>query len=215
MFGESAFFYVGETSVKLPGPFGLRINVDSIALDRVAGRWLYFGAMTSHNLYAVPVEAIHLALNNIADHGKSSNEAVTAAAKLSASVMLILDTKPITDGLSTDPMGNIYMTAVDLSAIIVAVAQRKPEREMSFSTPPKFKLRKLVQSDDLLRWPDGLSFGPKGLYIASSALHLSLMGLNMKSQSPFHIHKIAFETIQGMQPGAPYANDTRLPFHGQ
>ena len=84
-----------------------------------------------------------------------------------------------------------------------------------FATPPKFKLRKLVQSDDHLRWPDGLSFGPKGLYIASSALHLSLMGLDVNAQKPFPIYKIAFETIQGMQPGAPYANATRLPFHGQ
>lgn len=215
MFGESSFFDVGDTTVKLPGPFGLRINVDSIALDRVTGRWLYFGAMTSHYLYVVPVVAIHHYMTAVATHGSGSALSEKAAAKLRSAVMIALDEKPVTDGLSSDPMGNIYMTAVDLSAIVVAVAQRKPEKEMTYSTPPKFKLRKLVQSDDHLRWPDGLSFGPKGLYITSSALHVRLMGLDMESNAPYYIFKIDFETIQGMQPGAPYANSTRLPFHGQ
>ena len=215
MFGVSSFFDVGETTVKLPGPLGIRINVDSIALDRVAGRWLYFGAMTSHNLFAVPVEAIHHFISIVDTFGEDDENSKAASAKLSATVMLVTNEKPITDGLSTDPMGNIYMTAVDLSAIVVAVAQRKPENELMFTTPPKFKLRKFVQSDDHLRWPDGISFGPKGLYITASALHVKLMGLDMHTHAPFHIYKVAFETIQGMQPGAPYANATRLPFHGQ
>ncbi|CAM9134803.1 unnamed protein product, partial [Ectocarpus fasciculatus] len=160
MFGVSSFFDVGETTVKLPGPLGMRINVDSIALDRVAGRWLYFGAMTSHNLFAVPDD----------DNTKA------ASAKLSAAVMLVTDEKPVTDGLSTDPMGNIYMTA--------------PENELMFTTPPKFKLRKFVQSDDHLRWPDGISFGPKGLYVTASALHVKLMGLDINGHAPFHIFKV-------------------------
>jgi hypothetical protein len=216
MFGQSAFFDVVETTVKLPGPFGFRINVDSIALDRVQGRWLYYGAMTSTSLFVLPVEAIHHYLATVRESGRGSQSEVEAAAKLEAAVMVAIDgEKPVTDGISTDPMGNIYMTAVDLSAIVVAVAQRKPEKELQYSTPPKFKMRKLVQSDDHLRWPDGMSFGPKGLYITESALHLKLMGLDLKGAAPFHIYKIAFETIQGMQPDAPYSNATRLPFHGQ
>lgn len=113
------------------------------------------------------------------------------------------------------------MTAVDLSAILVAVCQHNYYDsddnllEDTSMVPPAFELRKLVQSESLLRWPDGMSFGPKGLYITASALHVSLLGMKLNSSAPFHILKIASETIQGMQIESPYYNDKLLHFSGQ
>jgi hypothetical protein len=206
MFGLSSSFQIENIAVKLPGPFGLRINVDSIALDRVDGSWLYYGAMTSPNLYAISTGAIREQVEMMSTAGHLPD--------LSAEVHLVLSDKPVTDGLTTDPMGNIYMTAVDLSAIVVAVCQSGCANGDE-ERPPAFAMRKLVESPEQLRWPDGLSFGPKGLYITSSALYVSLLGMNVNTSGPYHIFKIASETIQGMQPYAPYANDTFLYFSGQ
>ena len=97
MFGESVFFNIGQYRMKLPGPFGFRVNVDSIALDRVNGRWLYYGPMTSKFLYAVPVSAIHAFIK-----AKFETHSIMAV-DLPATVFTVLSDKPITDGLTTDP----------------------------------------------------------------------------------------------------------------
>lgn len=208
MFGESWFFSIGpKHRMKLPGPLGFRMHVDSIALDRVNGRWLYYGAMTSDKMYAVSTSDIKA---HIATLEKGNLHNIT--------VHLAFDRKPITDGLSTDTMGNIYMTAVDMSAIVVAVAQREPQFDAELDlapTPPKFNLHKLVQSDSYLRWPDGLSFGPRGLYITSSMLHAKFLGLDLNASAPFHILRVPHTTLQGLQPEAVFAEDATLDFAGQ
>jgi sugar lactone lactonase YvrE len=207
MFGESLFFSIGSHRVKLPGPLGFRVHVDSIALDRVNGRWLYFGAMTSDKMYAV-------ATNDLKKYVTASE----IGQPYNVTVHLAFDHKPITDGLSTDTMGNIYMTAVDMSAIVVAVAQREPQFDASLDrapTPPRFNLHKLVQSDSYLRWPDGLSFGPRGLYVTASMLHAKFLGLDLNASSPFHILRVPHTTLQGLQAEAVFAEDEVLDFPGQ
>ena len=65
--------------------------------------------------------------------------------------------KPVSDGASTDIEGNHYFTDLGRNAITVL--------------SPDGRLETLVQ-DDLLLWPDALSFGePDWLYIAVNQLH--------------------------------------------
>ena len=65
-------------------------------------------------------------------------------------------TKPLSDGLSTDVSGNVYVTDVEHGSIVIVDRDRTPST--------------LVQSPRI-RWADALSFGPDGwLYLADSAL---------------------------------------------
>lgn len=52
LFGNSLFLNVSDKVTKF-GPFGFKIHVDSIALSR-DGKNLFFGAVTSPNLYTIP-----------------------------------------------------------------------------------------------------------------------------------------------------------------
>ena len=85
--------------------------------------------------------------------------------------------KPLSDGLSVDVEGNVYLTDIEHSAIFVV----GPDRE----------LRTLLRSDDI-RWPDALSFGPDGwLYIADSALSEVILRPqdHIRSQAPYKIFR--------------------------
>ncbi len=105
------------------------------------GDWLYFSALTGPGLYRVP-------LADLRDRNLS-------ASALAAKVERIAD-KPLSDGISIDLEGNVFLTDVEHGAISVVGNDRT--------------LRTMLRSD-ALRWPDGLSFGPDGwLYVADSAL---------------------------------------------
>jgi sugar lactone lactonase YvrE len=85
--------------------------------------------------------------------------------------------KPLSDGLSIDVEGNVYITDVEHSSIFV--------------TAPGRDLKTLIQSRDI-RWPDALSFGPDGyLYIADSALlELILKSReHIDAQGPYRIFR--------------------------
>lgn len=124
------------------GLVSIRPGVDSIALTR-DGKWLAFAAVTSRKLYGAPVAAL-------------LNESL-AAHELAKRIYSFAD-KTMSDGLSTDEQGNFYLTDPEHSAIV----QLRPDR----------RLITLVKSEKLLRWPDGLSFGPDGwLYVTCSSLH--------------------------------------------
>ena len=66
------------------------------------------------------------------------------------------------------------------------------------------RLKKVVESKDLLRWPDGFSFGPDGLYITNSALHLKMANLlggpkHMEQFRPFHILRLPLDKLDRFQ----------------
>lgn len=120
------------------GMVALRGGVDGIALGR---EWLYYGALNGSGLYRVRLQDLR--------------DASLPASQLATRVERFSD-KPLSDGLSMDSSGGIYVTDVEHSAL--------------FRVDPQGQISTLIQSPEI-RWPDALSFGPDGyLYIADSAL---------------------------------------------
>ncbi len=151
------------------GIFAIRPGVDSIVLDK-SGHWLYFAPVTSHDMYRI--RASDLNDNNLSSHALSRQVEKFAE-------------KTMSDGLTMDIDGNIYITDPENSAIV--------------RLTPEGNLETLVK-DDRLRWPDGLGFGPDGwLYVTCSALH-QVIGRTpgyMKSNAPFQIYRFK-PGIQGV-----------------
>jgi sugar lactone lactonase YvrE len=83
----------------------------------------------------------------------------------------------MSDGLSSDAAGALYLTDPEHSALVRLGADGR--------------LATLLR-DPRLRWPDGLSFGPDGwLYVTCSALH-QVIGRTpgqVRSSAPFHVFR--------------------------
>jgi sugar lactone lactonase YvrE len=143
------------------GLFAVRPGVDSIALDR-AGEWLYFAPVTDRHIYRV----------RAADLDNTSLDEEQLAGRVE-----IWAAKTMSDGISIDIEGNLYLTDLEHSAIVRLRADGR--------------LETLVR-DERLRWPDGLSFGPDGwLYMTCSALQ-QVIGRTpgqVRAASPFQIYR--------------------------
>ncbi len=138
----------------------LNIGVDGITLSR-DGTWLYYGAMVHDSLYRVPVSALL--------HG--SEQQIRAAVQR-------VGTKPLSDGLTTDPAGNVLITDVEHGAVL---------RMMSNGS-----LQTLVRTPKI-RWSDALSLGPDhALYIADSAIpdHLLRTKSHIRAAAPYFIYRL-------------------------
>ncbi len=143
------------------GIFAIRPGVDSIALDR-KGEWLYFAPVTDDSMHRVK----RADLDNRALSADELAERVERFAK-----------KTMSDGITTDNDGNVYLSDADESAIVLL--------------EPSGNLRTLIK-DPILRWPDGFSFGPDGwLYVTCSALHEVIMRSpsHVKSKGPYQIYR--------------------------
>ncbi len=151
------------------GAVALRGGVDGIALGP---EWLYYAALSGSGLYRVRL-----------DHLRS---ATMPPQQLASRVERYSD-KPLSDGLSTDTAGNVYITDVEHGAVFVV--------------GPEQSLTTLIQSKSV-RWPDALSFGPNGyLYLADSALpDLILQSReHIEAAGPFRIFRFqpGFEGVPG------------------
>lgn len=148
------------------GLVDIRPGVDSIALD-AAGEWLYFGAVSASKLYRIQTSVL--------------NDTTLSSEQLAKRIEPYAD-KTMTDGITMDLDGNLYLTALEHSAILRLGKDRQ--------------LEKLVQSDRL-RWPDGFSFGPDGwLYVTCSSLH-QVIGLSPSSiaeHAPYQVFRIKLAT---------------------
>jgi sugar lactone lactonase YvrE len=143
------------------GLYALRIPVDSIALD-VTGEWLYYGPLSGDRMYRLRTR----------DLDDASLDARALGAKVQD-----YGPKTISDGLSTDVDGDVYVSDPEHSAVLILT----PERQ----------LETLVK-DARLRWPDGFSFGPDGwLYVTSSALQdvLFVSADHLRRHAPYQIFR--------------------------
>lgn len=153
----------------LGGIASLRGGIDGIALDH---EWLYFGALSGSSLFRVKLSDLR-------------NRKLPPA-QLANRVERYSD-KPLSDGLSVDLEGNIYITDIEHNSVFVVGEDRD--------------LKTLIQSPDI-RWPDALSFGPGGyLYIADSALpELILQSReHIEANGPYRIYRFrpGFEGVPG------------------
>ncbi len=122
--------------------FNPQVAVNPIALD-AAGEYLYYGPMTGTILYRVPTRAL-------------LNTELTES-ELAAAVEAWAE-RPISDGISIDQAGNVYISAVGQNEIGVILAESR-------------EYVSLIQ-DERISWPDAFSYGPDGyLYAVVNQLH--------------------------------------------
>ena len=143
----------------LGGIVALRGGIDGIALGP---EWLYFGAISGSGLYRVRLRDLR--------------DASLPPGQLANRVERVGD-KPLSDGMSIDIEGNVYITAIEHNAVFIGRPGQEPET--------------LIRSGRI-RWPDALSFGPDGyLYLADSALaELILQSReHIDAQAPYRIFR--------------------------
>ncbi|GMR17138.1 MAG: L-dopachrome tautomerase-related protein [Gammaproteobacteria bacterium] len=155
----------------LGGLVSLRGGVDGIAID-ATNEWLYFAAINNDGLYRIPVRALTDA---------------TLSPQTLADRVEFYSRKPLSDGLSTDLQGNVYVTDVEHGAIFIVYADRRP--------------RTLLRSWRI-RWADALSFGPDGwLYIADSAMPDVVLRskAHIEARAPYSVFRFrpGYEGIPG------------------
>lgn len=144
------------------GLVDIRPGVDSIALDR-NGEWLYYAPVTSTQLYRV----------RAADLRDSALSAADLAQRVETYA-----TKTMSDGLTSDRAGNIYLSDLEHDAIVLV----KPDRT----------LQPLLRSQRL-RWPDGFSFGPEGwLYVTCSSLYqvIGMPHSSVREHAPYPVFRL-------------------------
>ena len=156
--------YVIKTSTRemiVYGIYNMRIGVDSIALDH-EGEWLYYGPVSGDRLYRIRTA-------DLRDPSLTPKELAARVEDFAA--------KTLSDGLTMDAEGNVYLSDMEHDAIHII----KPDR----------MLETLVR-DPRLRWRDGFSFGPDGwLYVTCSALQHVLFRSrsSVAANAPYQIYR--------------------------
>ncbi|HKK18875.1 MAG TPA: L-dopachrome tautomerase-related protein [Opitutales bacterium] len=122
--------------------FNPKVAVNPIALD-ASGEYLYYGPMTGTRLYRIPTSVLR---------DSSLSDAERAAA------VEFWAERPISDGISIDQAGNIYISAVGANEIGVIQIDTRAYQS-------------LIRSETIA-WPDAFSFGPDGyMYAVINQLH--------------------------------------------
>ncbi len=141
------------------GLFTVNPGVDGIALSRDS-RWLYYAAFGADYLYRVDTQ-------KLTNPELSDQQLEPFIEKVGL--------KTMTDGMTSDLEGNIYLSDIENSAIV--------------RMNPSGELETLLKTEQL-RWPDGFSFGEDNwLYITCSSLHQVIGVSNQQNHAPFHIYK--------------------------
>ena len=166
---ENYAIHSNDRPIEFFGIVALRGGVDGIALGP---DWLYYGALSGSGLYRVRLEDLR--------------NTQMKPAELADRVERFSD-KPLSDGLSIDVAGNVYITDIEHNAV--------------FAVSPERELKTLIRSK-LVRWPDALSFGPDGyLYLADSALPNVILQSreHIKAAGPYRIFRFrpGFDGVPG------------------
>lgn len=144
----------------------MRFGADPIALSR-DGSVLYFGPLNAGMLYRIATDE----LLRFKDNPSALSSRVKLAGKTTMS-----------DGMTTDDDGRVYLTDIEHSAIVRWSADGR--------------LETLIK-DDRLRWPDGFSFASDGwLYFTGAALS------DVWLKSPWAIQKLGSYFIYRFRPNA-------------
>ncbi len=149
-----------------------RIGLNPITIDP-SYTWVYFGAMHGDDLWRVRTRDLL--------------DPTLATDALGARVERYGD-KPLSDGISIDAGGHVYVTDVVAKAIGV--------------TGPSGSYRVYVKDDERLSWPDGISAGPDGwMYATVNKLHRSavLNGGESLSEPPYYV--VRFRSVSAAVPG--------------
>jgi hypothetical protein len=149
------------------GILALKPGIDGVALTR-DDQTLYYGAMTNPILYRIGTTAL-----------KSPEAAANAAAAVQD-----VGTKPLSDGLSVDNDGNVFITDVEHGGVM--------------RHGKDGKLQTVIRDEKRIRWADSLSFGPDGyLYIADSAIPDQMLQskAHIQSRAPYFMYRFKPGTV--------------------
>ncbi len=155
-------FFGGLAALK-PGVDGIAVSAD--------GSWLAYGAMTHDRLYRVPTAALRDSTLSDADLG---------------SQVQVLGRKPLSDGLSADLDGGVWITDVEHGAVL----RRAPDGGLeTWVRTPR------------VRWADALSWGPDGwLYLADSAIPEQMLQsrAHIAAHAPYFVYRFRPGTVTGV-----------------
>ena len=155
-------FFGGLAALK-PGVDGIAVSTD--------GAWLAYGAMTNDRLYRVPTAALR--------------DSTLSEAELASQVQ-VLGRKPLSDGLSADLEGGVWITDVEHGAVL----RRAPDGDLqTWVRNPR------------IRWADGLSWGPDGwLYLADSAIPEQMLQSrdHIAAHAPYFVYRFRPGTVTGV-----------------
>jgi sugar lactone lactonase YvrE len=164
------------------GPYGVFVNgerfkfgglicpkqgLDGLVLDP-EGEHLYYASLNGGVLARVPTAELSRAPRDLAD------------ADLAAHVEEVADIT-MSDGMTMDLEGNVYLSDMEHSAVVRLDGQGE--------------LRRLVQ-DARLRWPDGFAWAPDGsLFVTASAIHTYMNKIirtdaDIEERGPYHVFKV-------------------------
>lgn len=138
----------------MPGIDGLDVSLD--------GAYIYYAAMSHSGLYRLPVA--------IATDWSQSVESIAERVERVAD-------KPLSDGIRTDTMGNVYITDVEHGG---------------FSVVDTEGILQTVFKDDRIRWADGASLAADGyMYFTDSAIPDQMLRSkkHMQASAPYSIFR--------------------------
>jgi sugar lactone lactonase YvrE len=142
------------------GLINLKTGIDGVALS-AGDDWLYFAAMNHPTLYRVATKALR----------ETPDEA--------AATLEDLGPKPLSDGITADLAGGVYITDVEHGAVM----KREPDG----------KLTTLVKDPAKIRWADSVGFGSGGaLLLADSAIpdQMLMPKSHIESRKPYFIYRV-------------------------